>query len=61
MEKSKIAIFVDVENLTKWVKEDGLEKLVTDLGSSSGRIVTRKAYGVWSKPIYQIFRHRLTD
>ncbi|BBB29884.1 NYN domain-containing protein [Neptunomonas japonica] len=48
MEKSKIAIFVDVENLTKWVKEDGLEKLVTDLGSTSGRIVTRKAYGVWS-------------
>ncbi|WP_075172126.1 NYN domain-containing protein [Neptunomonas phycophila] len=48
MEKSKIAIFVDVENLTKWVKEEGLEKLVTDLGSTAGRIVTRKAYGVWS-------------
>ena len=50
MEKSKIAIFVDVENLTKWVKEDGLEKLVADLGSTYGRIVTRKAYGVWSNP-----------
>jgi hypothetical protein len=48
MDKSKIAIFVDVENLTKWVKEDGLEKLMVDLSSTSGRIVTRKAYGVWS-------------
>lgn len=49
MEKTKIAIFVDVENLTQWVKEDGLERLVNDL-SSAGRIVTRKAYGVWSSP-----------
>lgn len=49
MDKTKIAIFVDVENLTQWVKEDGLEKLVNDL-SSEGRIVTRKAYGVWSSP-----------
>lgn len=49
MDKTKIAIFVDVENLTQWVKEDGLEKLVNDL-SCEGRIVTRKAYGVWSSP-----------
>lgn len=49
MDKTKIAIFVDVENLTQWVKEDGLERLVNDL-SSEGRIVTRKAYGVWSSP-----------
>lgn len=45
MDKTKIAIFVDVENLTQWVKEDGLEKLINDL-SEEGRIVTRKAYGV---------------
>lgn len=52
MDKTKIAIFVDVENLTQWVKEDGLEKLVNDL-SEEGRIVTRKAYGVWSSPHIQ--------
>lgn len=52
MDKTKVAIFVDVENLTQWVKEDGLEKLVNDL-SKEGRIVTRKAYGVWSSPHIQ--------
>jgi hypothetical protein len=33
MKSSKIAIFIDVENITQWVKEDGSEKLLSELNS----------------------------
>lgn len=49
MPKSKIALFIDAENLTKWIKEAGPEDLLSDLGIS-GQIITRRAYGVWSQP-----------
>lgn len=49
MEKSKVAIFIDVENLTHWVKDDGPERLMADI-SSIGQVIVRRAYGVWSKP-----------
>ena len=49
MSKSKVAIFVDVENLTHWVKDDGPERLMADI-SSIGQVIVRRAYGVWSKP-----------
>ncbi len=49
MAKSKVAIFIDVENLTHWVKEDGAERLMADI-SSIGQVIVRRAYGVWSKP-----------
>jgi hypothetical protein len=47
MKGSKIAIFIDVENLTQWVKEDGSEKLLSEL-SSIGQIIVRRAYGNWT-------------
>ena len=47
MKNSKIAIFIDVENLTQWVKEDGPEKLLSEL-SSTGQIIVRRAYGNWT-------------
>lgn len=49
MPKSKIALFIDAENLTKWIKDAGPEDLLSDLGIS-GQIITRRAYGVWSQP-----------
>lgn len=49
MEKSKIAVFIDVENLTQWVKNDGTERLMADI-STIGQVIVRRAYGVWSKP-----------
>lgn len=49
MDQSKIAIFVDVENLTQWIKDDGPDKLLSDL-SSSGQIIVRRAYGKWTNP-----------
>ena len=41
MEKSKIAVFIDVENLTQWVKEDGTETLMADL-AMEGQIIVRR-------------------
>jgi hypothetical protein len=48
LEKSKIAVFIDVENLTQWVKNDGTERLMADI-STIGQVIVRRAYGVWSK------------
>lgn len=47
MKTSKIAIFIDVENLTHWVKHSGPEYLFDEL-SEKGSSVVRKAYGNWS-------------
>ena len=45
--RSKVAVFVDVENLTHWIKGDGAERLVSDL-SSIGQLIVRRAYGKWT-------------
>ncbi len=55
MSRSKIAVFIDVENLTHWLKEKGPEKLVTEL-SSTGQLIVRKAYGNWNTPNIQGFQ-----
>ena len=47
MNTSNIAIFVDVENLTHWVKHSGPEYLFDGL-KPKGNITIRKAYGNWS-------------
>lgn len=47
MQTSDIAIFIDVENLTHWVKHSGPEYLLDEL-KEKGSIVVRKAYGNWS-------------
>ncbi len=45
----RVAIFVDVENLTQWIKQDGLEQLIEEL-TSMGTIVVRRAYAKWTEP-----------
>jgi uncharacterized protein (TIGR00288 family) len=45
--KERVAIFVDAENLTQWIKQDGLETLFEEL-SSIGTVVVRKAYARWT-------------
>lgn len=42
-----IAIFIDAENLTSWIKNGGVETLMDEL-RSLGQVVVRKAYGKWS-------------
>jgi uncharacterized protein (TIGR00288 family) len=49
MNASKIAVFVDVENLTHWVKHSGPDDLLNEL-KSKGTAIVRKAYGNWSQP-----------
>ncbi|MEW8024865.1 MAG: NYN domain-containing protein [Candidatus Thiodiazotropha sp.] len=46
-QESRVAVFVDAENLTQWIKLGGLEVLLEDL-SSMGTVVVRKAYGRWT-------------
>lgn len=58
MSRSKIAVFVDVENLTQWLKHKGPEKLVTEL-SSTGQLIVRKAYGNWNNTSIQGFQQDL--
>ncbi|MDW8146635.1 MAG: NYN domain-containing protein [Roseiflexaceae bacterium] len=43
----KIAIFIDVENLTSWVKNDGPAQIVAEM-STIGQSIVRRAYGNWS-------------
>jgi uncharacterized LabA/DUF88 family protein len=58
MKSSKIAIFIDVENLTQWVKEDDPENLLSEL-SSTGQIIVRRAYGNWTNQNLQNFQGNL--
>lgn len=60
-ETDKIAIFIDVENLTKWVSEDGPEKLLDEI-CSIGQPVVRRAYGNWNSTSvthFQAYLNRL--
>ncbi|MDO8846576.1 NYN domain-containing protein [Methylicorpusculum sp.] len=45
----RVGIFVDVENLTQWIKQDGLEQLIEEL-TSMGTIIVRRAYAKWTEP-----------
>ncbi|EKU98477.1 hypothetical protein Lepto7375DRAFT_7764 [Leptolyngbya sp. PCC 7375] len=45
----KVAIFLDVENLSGWLKADGGESLL-DRANELGRVVVRRAYGDFSIP-----------
>lgn len=47
MNASNIAVFIDVENLTHWVKYSGPENLFEEL-NTKGSTIVRKAYGNWS-------------
>jgi hypothetical protein len=43
----KVAIFVDTENLVGWIKSDGPERLLNEIGSF-GQAIVRRAYGKWT-------------
>lgn len=55
MERSKIALFVDVENLTQWIKRGGPETLISEL-ASTGQLIVRRAYGNWGNTSIQHFQ-----
>ena len=60
-DSEQIAIFVDVENLTKWIVEDGPENLLHEL-STIGHSVVRRAYGNWNSTAvasFQAYLNRL--
>lgn len=54
---SRIAVFIDAENVTSWIKQDGISQLLEEL-KSEGQLVIRRAYGVWSRP--QLAMHQAT-
>ncbi|MFZ5961101.1 NYN domain-containing protein [Pseudomonas knackmussii] len=58
MERSKIALFIDVENLTHWIKHNGPEALISELGAT-GQLIVRRAYGNWGNPCVQGFQSEL--
>jgi len=58
VERTKIAVFVDVENLTQWIKYGGPEELLSEL-SSIGQIIVRRAYGNWGNQHLQSFQGEL--
>jgi hypothetical protein len=58
LERTKIAVFVDVENLTQWIKYGGPEELLSEL-SSIGQIIVRRAYGNWANQNLQSFQGEL--
>lgn len=46
---NRIAVFVDTENVTNWIKHHGVRLLMEEL-NQLGQIIIRRSYGVWSKP-----------
>lgn len=49
LKTNRIAVFVDAENVTGWIKNDGVTALINEL-KQLGQIIIRRAYGVWSRP-----------
>jgi len=43
----RVAIFLDAENLTQWIKRDGPKKLIEEL-NADGTVLVRKAYARWT-------------
>jgi uncharacterized protein (TIGR00288 family) len=60
MKSEKIAIFIDVENLTRWVKNNGPSNLISEM-SSVGQSIVRRAYGNWTNPNLQQLQMGLTQ
>lgn len=50
MDNNRIAIFIDAENVTNWLKKGGAELLLEEL-SAIGQTVVRRAYGIWTNLI----------
>lgn len=60
MKSEKLAIFVDVENLTHWVKNNGPSNLISDM-SSVGQSIVRRAYGNWANQSLHQLQMTLTQ
>lgn len=58
MERSKVALFIDVENLTHWIKNGGPESLISEL-AATGQMIVRRAYGNWGNSSIQNFQAEL--
>jgi uncharacterized LabA/DUF88 family protein len=58
MERARITVFLDTENLTHWIKEGGPERLLLEL-SGIGQIIVRRAYGRWTNQNLQPFQSEL--
>ncbi len=58
VETEKIAIFLDVENLTQWIKEKGPEKLLDEI-NIFGHPIVRRAYGNWTSSSIANFQSSL--
>lgn len=55
LERSKVALFIDAENLTHWIKHGGPEKLISEL-ATTGQMIVRRAYGNWGNASIQAFQ-----
>ena len=53
-----MAVFLDTENLTHWIKNNGPENLLSEL-SSIGQIIVRRAYAKWTNQNLQSFQAEL--
>ena len=53
-------IFLDAENLTQFLKDEGGRKLV-DSAIEFGNPIVRRAYGNWSLPSLNIHQHQLIE
>lgn len=59
--QTQIAVFIDAENVSAWLRSDKFTKLLRDL-TKTGTIVARRAYGKWTscyinglqKPLHQL-------
>jgi len=49
MNENRIAVFIDAENVTNWIKQDGITLLIEEL-MPLGQIIVRRAYGAWTRP-----------
>ena len=57
-QESRVAVFVDAENLAHWVKHGGLEILLEDI-SAIGAVVVRKAYARWTSTNMEVHQATL--
>lgn len=56
--ESRVAIFLDAENVAHWVKQDGLTTLLEEL-TSIGTVVVRKAYARWTNTSMEVHQATL--
>ncbi|ATG90771.1 NYN domain-containing protein [Methylomonas koyamae] len=58
IDSNRIAVFIDAENVGSWIKQGGVEILISEL-KALGQIIIRRAYGVWSRPHLAMYQATL--